>query len=75
MKQSNSSPKVQPKKWLREASMNRLSTFMKNKTELIGNASQLGMGVIAVDDLEKSGLSPTEIYHLEQWVAGVSYLM
>ena len=73
MKQStSSSSKVQSKKWLREASMNRLSTFMKNKTELIGNASQLGMGVIAVDDLEKSGLSPNEIYHLEQWVAGKS---
>ncbi len=50
--------------------MNRLSTFMKNKTELIGNASKLGMSIIIPNDLEKSGLSLTEIHHLEQWVAG-----
>ncbi len=50
--------------------MQRLSTFMKNKTELIGNASQLGMSSIVANDLEKSGLNSVEIYHLEQWVAG-----
>ena len=61
---------VQGKKWLREASMRRLSLFVKNKTELIGNAAQLGMGVLHPDTLEKSGLSTVEIYHLEQWVAG-----
>ena len=58
------------KKWLREASMRRLSLFVKNKTELIGNASQLGVGVLHTDNLEKSGLSTSEIYHLEQWVSG-----
>ena len=61
---------VQGKKWLREASMRRLSLFVKNKTELIGNAAQLGMGVLHPDTLEKSGLSTVEIFHLEQWVAG-----
>lgn len=61
---------AQGKKWLREASMRRLSQTFRNKTELIGNAAQLGMGVMHPDNLEKSGLSPVEIFHLEQWVAG-----
>jgi hypothetical protein len=33
------------KLWLREASMRRLSGFVKNKSELIGNAAQLGVGM------------------------------
>mmetsp|Transcript_19496 Transcript_19496/g.33093 ORF Transcript_19496/g.33093 Transcript_19496/m.33093 type:complete len:234 (+) Transcript_19496:1-702(+) len=59
------------KKWLREASMRRLSLLVKNKTELIGNASQLGVGVLQPELIEKSGLSKTEVFHLKQWVAGV----
>jgi hypothetical protein len=50
--------------------MRRLSLFVKNKTELIGNAAQLGVGVLHPDNLEKSGLSSVEIFHLEQWVSG-----
>lgn len=67
MKQNTSSGK----KWLREASMQRLSLLVKNKTELIGNAAQLGLGVSSTDNLERSGLSAAEIYHLEQWVLGL----
>jgi hypothetical protein len=58
------------KKWLREASMRRLSGFVKNKNELIGNAAQLGVGVLHPESIEKSGLDGTEIFHLHQWVAG-----
>lgn len=65
---------AQGKKWLREASMRRLSQTFRNKTELIGNAAQLGMGVMHPDNLEKSGLSSVEIFHLEQWVAGETCL-
>jgi hypothetical protein len=61
---------TQGKKWLREASMRRLSLFVKNKTEMIGNAAQLGVGVLYPEKLEKSGLSPIETHHLEQWVSG-----
>jgi hypothetical protein len=53
--------------------MRRLSIFMKNKTELMGSATQLGAGVMYPDSIEKSGLSPTEIFHLEQWVAGTAF--
>eukprot|EP00601_Ochromonadales_sp_CCMP2298_P000286 CAMPEP_0173173404 /NCGR_PEP_ID=MMETSP1141-20130122/2814_1 /TAXON_ID=483371 /ORGANISM="non described non described, Strain CCMP2298" /LENGTH=141 /DNA_ID=CAMNT_0014095485 /DNA_START=107 /DNA_END=529 /DNA_ORIENTATION=- len=59
------------KKWLREASMRRLSGFVKNKNELIGNAAQLGVGVLHPESIEKSGLDGTEIFHLQQWVAGI----
>jgi hypothetical protein len=66
--------KTASKKWLREASMQRLSTFMKNKTELIGSAAQLAVGAIVAEDLEKSGLSIGEIHHLEQWTEGTKLI-
>lgn len=65
----------QVKKWLREASMRRLSLFVKNKTEQIGNASQLGVGVIYPESIEKSGLTPEEINHIERWVTGKAKLV
>jgi hypothetical protein len=68
------SSSAQGKKWLREASMRRLSIFVKNKTEMIGNAAQLGVAVLYPDSLEKSGLSCAEIYHLEQWVQGTAFV-
>lgn len=55
--------------------MRRLSLFVKNKTEMIGNAAQLGVNVLFPDHLEKSGLSTAEIYHLEQWVSGMQLLV
>jgi hypothetical protein len=54
--------------------MRRLSIFVKNKTEMIGNAAQLGVAVLYPDSLEKSGLSCAEIYHLEQWVQGTGFV-
>lgn len=59
------------RRWLREASLQRLNMFMRNKTEMIGNAAQLGMGVISMEGLEQSGLSASEIFHLRQWIAGL----
>lgn len=70
MKSTSENSVVKGKAWLRDASMRRLSLFVKNKTELIGNAAQLGLGVMYPDNLEKSGLTSTEIFHLEQWVSG-----
>lgn len=62
--------KSMSKRWLRDASMRRLSLYIKNKTELIGNAAYLGVGIVLPEEVEKSGLSPIEIFHLERWVAG-----
>lgn len=57
--------------WLREASMKRLSLLVKNKTEMIGNASQLGVDVdVQPHDIESSGLSETEVECIQQWVKG-----
>lgn len=66
MSETNSS-----KKWLKEASMRRLSLYIKNKTEQVGNAMIFDTTMsLPEEDIEKSGLSSSEIYHLQRWVAG-----
>lgn len=58
------------RRWLREASMRRLSTLVKDKTELIDSAQRLRINLSGTDGLEKSGLNPKAIEHLELWVDG-----
>lgn len=58
------------KKWLREASLRRLSLFVQDRTEMIGSAAKLGISIVTPSKLEKSGLNSYEKFHLEQWVAG-----
>eukprot|EP01038_Epipyxis_sp_PR26KG_P013069 gene13069-17518_t len=59
------------KKWLRDAKMQKLSMFVKNKTELIGNAAQLGIGATELDELDRSGLSALECKYVCAWVDGI----
>eukprot|EP01033_Poteriospumella_lacustris_P002992 gene2992-2192_t len=66
-----SSFKAKQRKWLREASMRRLSQIVKDKTELIDSAQKLRMNVATIEGLEESGLSKQSIQHLENWVEGV----
>jgi hypothetical protein len=66
-----SSFKAKQRKWLREASMRRLSQIVKDKTELIDSAQKLRMNVATIEGLEESGLSKQSIQHLENWVEGM----
>lgn len=65
-----SSFKAKQRKWLREASMRRLSQIVKDKTELIDSAQKLRINITSIDGLEESGLSKPSIQHLENWVEG-----
>lgn len=65
----------QSRKWLREASMKRLSLLVKDKTELIDSAQKLRMTVLSLDGLEESGLSSALISHLQNWVDGKQLLL
>lgn len=65
MKQSPAS-----RKWLREASLQRISQQMKNKTETIVGANKLKLSLSSVSNLEPSGLSPFECGQLLIWVEG-----
>lgn len=70
-RQAMSSFKAKQRKWLREASMRRLSQIVKDKTELIDSAQKLRMNVATIEGLEESGLSKQSIQHLENWVEGM----
>lgn len=65
-----SSREMRRRKWLREASMRRLSQLVKDKTELIDSAQKLKINISSVEGLEGSGLSKITIQHLESWVEG-----
>ncbi len=62
--------KQQQRKWLREASMRRLSQLVKDKTEVIGSAQKLKLSLTSIEGLETSGLSGVMIKHLQNWVDG-----
>lgn len=65
-----SSNSARQRKWLREASMRRLSQLVKDKTEMIDSAQKLRINISSVDGLEASGLNKQMIQHLENWVEG-----
>jgi hypothetical protein len=65
-------PSSKQRKWLREASMRRLSQLVKDKTVVIGSAQTLKLSLSNIDALETSGLSPIMITHLKNWVDGKS---
>jgi hypothetical protein len=64
---SGSAP-VAHKRWLREASMKRLNMLIKNKKESIGE--DFLCSDISADDLESSGLSAVDRFHLNKWADG-----
>ena len=57
------------KRWLREASMKRLNMLIKNKKETIGD--DFLCADISADDLESSGLSAIDRFHLNKWADGL----
>ena len=57
------------KRWLREASMKRLNMLIKNKKESIGEGFLCSE--ISADDVEASGLSPADRFHLNKWADGL----
>jgi hypothetical protein len=59
---------VASKRWLREASMKRLNMLIKNKKESIGE--EFLCADISADDLESSGLTSADRYHLNKWADG-----
>jgi hypothetical protein len=60
------------RKWLREASMRRLSSLVKNKTETIDSATKLQLNIDKLEDgLEESGLNSFIISQLNDWVNGL----
>lgn len=59
------------RKWIREASMRRLSLLVKDKTASISAASKMRLTIETTDGLEESGLSPIMKDHLKLWVEGV----
>ncbi len=63
------------RKWLREASLRRLSLLVKDKTEIVDNVLSLQVNLGSVDGLEDSGLSPVVKQHLHRWVDGKPYLL
>eukprot|EP00981_Chlorochromonas_danica_P003999 scaffold760_cov178-Ochromonas_danica.AAC.1 len=58
------------RKWLREASMRRLSHLVRNKTEIFDSAQKLKLSLTSFDHLEESGLHPFEVHQLHDWVQG-----
>lgn len=58
------------RRWLREASMRRLSSLMKHKTEIIDSKQKLKLSLTSVDNLEVSGLDSYEVGQLQSWVRG-----
>ena len=58
------------KKWLRDASLRRLSLLMKDKTEIVDNVLSLQVNLASVEGLEDSGLESTIKVHLQRWVDG-----
>jgi hypothetical protein len=65
---SSGSAPVAHKRWLREASMKRLNMLIKNKKESIGE--DFLCSDISADDLESSGLSDVDRFHLNKWADG-----
>lgn len=57
------------KRWLREASMKRLNMLIKNRQENIGEGFLCAD--ISADDLESSGLSSVDRFHLNKWADGL----
>lgn len=55
--------------------MRRLSSLVKDKTELIGSAQKLKLMLSNVEGLEESGLTKKEIEHLTNWVEGNQILI
>lgn len=73
MKTTTASPSsTLSRKWLREASMRRLSSQVKNKTQTIDSASKLQLNIDKLEDgLEESGLNAFIIQQLNDWVNGL----
>jgi curved DNA-binding protein CbpA len=60
------------KKWLREASMKRLSLLVKNKTETIESESKIKLNIDKLEDgLEESGLNSFIVQQLNDWINGL----
>jgi hypothetical protein len=58
------------RKWIREASMRRLSQIVKDKTALLESAKKLRLNTMNVEDIVVSGLNPAAVQQLERWVEG-----
>lgn len=67
---STSQSSTSNRKWLREASMRRLSHLVRNKTEIFDSAQKLKLSLTSFDHLEESGLHPFEVHQLHDWVQG-----